>query len=347
MKSQRLHVIWRSLFGTPFNAITTLVCLVLLYALLKPFGAWAVVDAVWHGNAQSCRADGAGACWVYIGEKLRFFLFGYYPFDAQWRAGLALALIVLLPLGLALSPAWRRRGLPIAVVTLVLVAWLLLGGVGLAPIEAAKIGGLLLSMLLAGASLVLGFPLGLLLALGRSATWRVLRWPSVGVVELFRSSPLVNVLIIASVVAPLLFPSGSESSKLSRVLVAFTIMAAAYIADALRGGLQAIHPSQLESATAIGMGYWQRTLLVSAPQAIVYSVPALANVGLSFFKETSLVTVVGMVDFLGGVQLAARDTAWLGFELEGYVFAALVYFLTCWVMAAIFRRVEAGTRFTA
>ena len=318
----------RALVSSPLNAAVTLACLLMLAVIVPPLLHWAVLDAAWSGGPGACKAAG-GACWAYVGQKLGFFVFGFYPADERWRPLAALLLLLGLMAGSLVPRCWGRRLLLAWPVTLAVVVWLLGGGLGLPVVPSESWSGLPLTVLLASFSLVLGFPLGVLLALGRTSRLPFFRVVCTVFIELPRGLPLVSVLFMASVMVPLLVPAGATPGKLLRAYLAFTVVAAAFIAEIVRGGLQAVPPGQGEAATALGLGYWRRMQRVVLPQCLRVSVPSLVGVAISFFKDTSLVTVIGLSDLLGAVGAASRDPAWLGHDVEGYVFAAMVYFTFC------------------
>ena len=318
----------RALFGSPLNFGVTLACLLLLAWVVPPLLRWGVLDAAWSADPAACRAA-PGACWAYVGQKLGFFIFGFYPAEERWRPAAALVLLLAL-LCASLAPrCWTRQLLAAWPLTLAAVIWLLGGGAGLAPVPAEAWSGLPLTVLLASFALVLGAPLGVLLALGRTSGLPFFRIVCTVFIELQRGLPLICVLFMASILVPLLVPAGATPGKLLRAYFAFMLVASAFIAEVVRGGLQAVPPGQAEAAAALGLGYWRSTARIVLPQALRVSVPSLVNIAISFFKDTSLVVVIGLSDFLGAVGAGARDPAWLGHDVEGYAFAAMVYFSFC------------------
>ena len=319
---------WRAFFGSPGNVGVTLVCAVLLGVGVPPLVRWGVLEAAWGGGAEGCRAA-AGACWPYVAEKLRFFVFGFYPGELRWRPALALVLLLGLMGGSLVPRFWGVRLLLAWPVVLAVVVWVLGGGLGLAEVPSESWSGLPLTVLLASFALALGFPLGVLLALGRRSRLPFFRVVCTGFIEVQRGLPLISVLFMASVLAPLLMPAGATPGKLLRAYLAFTLVASAFIAEVVRGGLAAVPPGQAEAAGALGLGYWRTMQRIVLPQALRISVPPLVGIAISFFKDTSLVAVIGMSDFLGAVGAASRDPVWLGHDVEGYVFAAAVYFAFC------------------
>lgn len=332
---------WRPYLGTPLDAAITLGCLALLALLVPSAWSWAVGSAVFAGDARSCRVPGAGACWAFVAEKLPFMAFGFYPPAEQWRP-LAVVILFLGLLAYSLRPAaWRPALLGIWVAATGLFYVLLGGGIlGLSVQPTRSWGGLPVTILLATVGLGLAFPIGIALALGRTSRLPVIRTLSVGYIELIRGVPLISLLFMASVVFPLFLPSGMNPDKLIRAQAAFTLFAAAYVAEVVRGGLQGIPRGQSEAASALGLDYARRTWLVVLPQALRLVIPALISTFIGFFKDTTLVVVVGIFDFMTTIRAALSDPNWLGFAPEAYLFAAAVYFCFCFGLSQYGLRIE-------
>jgi general L-amino acid transport system permease protein len=340
----------RNLFDTVPNTLLTLAALWLLAEIVPPLLRWGLFDAVWSpaGGAAACR-EGTGACWALMGEKNRLMLFGVYPYDQHWRPALATALVVALLATSALRRFWRPWLAWAWGGGLVAVAALMWGGVaGLSPVETAQWGGLPLTLGLAVLGIVLAFPLSILLALGRRSDMPAIRALSVGYIELVRGVPLVSVLFMASVMFPLFLPEGVTVDKLLRALVGITLFTAAYLAEAVRGGLQAIPRGQEEAADALGLSYWQKMRKIVLPQALRLVIPPIVNQFISCFKDTSLVTIVGLYDLLAATKAALADPDWRPFFVEGYIAAALVYWAFCFFMSRysqwLERELAKGTR---
>lgn len=327
-----LNPLMRALFAGPANALTSLVLLGLLAAWLPGWIDWALVRAVFQPDAEACRAVGpAGACWGVVAEKGRIILFGRYPYDAQWRPAVASLLLLALTAAIAHPRAWRIGLLPLWGAGAGLV-WLLLAGgaAGLAPVPTELWGGLPLTLLLTLAGIGLAFPLGLAIALGRRSSLPLLRGLLGAYVEVIRGLPLIPVLFLASFLFPLFLPAGWNLDVLTRVLAAIVLFAAAYLAETLRGGLESVPRTQVEAALALGLGERQSLWLVVLPQALRNATPALVNSAIALFKETSLVTVVGLFDLTGALSLAlAGDPQWRAFHVEGYLFIGAIYALGC------------------
>jgi general L-amino acid transport system permease protein len=339
-----------NLFDGWFNTLTTLALLALLAWALPPIVRWSVVDAVFGPDNTACRAAaGVGACWGVVAEKYRLILFGRYPYAEQWRPLVACLMMIVLIVASCWRPFWRPALVGAWVVVMAAFFVLMLGGMfGLTPVETSRWGGFPLTVLLSTVSLVVAFPLAVLVALGRQSRMAGIRTICVLYVELVRGVPLISVLFMASFMFPLFMPQGSTIDVLARVLVGMTLFAAAYLAEVVRGGLQALPKGQVEAAQALGLGYWQTTWKIVLPQALRLVVPALMNTFIGAFKDTSLVTIVSLYDLTGALQLALGDANWRKFFFEGQLFVAAIYFVFCYAMSRYSRWVEAhlntGTR---
>jgi general L-amino acid transport system permease protein len=333
----------RNLFDGWANTLTTVVTLAVLLWLVPPLFNWSVWHAVFAPDNAACRAaHEVGACWGVIAEKGRLILFGRYPYAEQWRPLLACAALIGLLVASCLRPLWRPwlAGLWLGVLALFLV--LMLGGVfGLTPVETSRWGGFPLTLMLSVVSLAIAFPLAIFVALGRSSKLPAIRAICVLYVELIRGVPLISVLFMASFMFPLFMPQGVSIDVLLRVLAGMTLFAAAYLAEVVRGGLQALPKGQVEAAQALGLSYWQATRMIVLPQALRMVVPAIVNTFISTFKDTSLVTIVSLYDLTGALQLALGDADWRKFFLEGQLFVAAVYFVFCFALSRYSRWVEA------
>ncbi|HEV8107684.1 MAG TPA: amino acid ABC transporter permease [Burkholderiales bacterium] len=330
-----------NLFSDPVTAAVTLVLLVFLWKVVPPFVDWALLDAVWRPDAKACQ-EASGACWGFIAEKHRFILFGTYPFEQQWRPATATVLLVLLWSFSLVRVFWRWWLALVWLAGLTVIGILMWGGVfGLPYVESGRWGGLILTLLLATFGIALAFPLSIALALGRRSDLPVIRALCVGYIELIRGVPLISVLFMASVMLPLFLPSGVTMDKLLRAQIALILFGAAYFAEVVRGGLQAIPKTQYEMADALGLTYWKKTVYVVLPQALRIAVPPLVNTCIGFFKDTSLVLIIGLFDLLTTIKVSLTDPRWPGFGVEAYLFAAAVYFVFCFAMSLYSRRLEA------
>ena len=329
-----------NLFGSVFNTILTLIALYFLAVVIPPLVRWAFVDAVWSApNGQACR--GAGACWAFIGEKLRFILFGRFPYDQQWRPLGVVVIFVAMILASCDRRLWGRRLMLLWLGGFIAAGVLMWGGIlGMRYVETGLWSGLPLTLILAVVGLPFALPVAILLALGRRSRLPAVRAVSVAYIELVRGVPLITVLFMASVVLPLFLPSGVTIDKLLRAGIAFVLFAAAYIAEVIRGGLQAIPRGQIEAADALGLGYWQRTRLIVLPQALAMVIPPLVNNFIGGFKNTSLVIIIGLFDLLNTAKTALSDPNWQGFAAESYVFVAMIYWSFCFFMSRYSQMLE-------
>ena len=328
------------LLSSPFNILFTILGIAVLAMIIPPFVKWAITDANFVGHTKAdCTGD--GACWVFVTEKLKMFIYGFYPEAELWRAKLTIAIAIGTLFVLKFTHLrWIKIGM---IVLLPVAAIILLHGnaFGLPLVETSKWGGLLLTLVISTVGIVLSFPIGVLLALGRQSRLPIIKTLSVFYIELIRGVPLITVLFMASVILPLFFPEGINFDKLVRALIGITFFEAAYIAENIRGGLQAIPKGQYEAADALGLGYWQKMRLVILPQANKVAIPNLVGSFISLFKDTSLVMIIGLFDLLAMVQLTANDRDWLGLETEGYVFVAFVFWIFTFSMSFYSKRLEA------
>ena len=339
-----------NLFDGWRNTLATLVVLAVLAAALPPLLTWALFNAVFPADNAACRAAAEiGACWGVVAEKYRLILFGRYPYAQQWRPLLACVLLIGLLVASCYRPFWRRGLLLAWLLVLAAFFTLMFGGVlGLAPVETARWGGFPLTLLLSTISLLLAFPLAVMVALGRQSRMPGIRTLCVLYVELIRGVPLISVLFMASFMFPLFMPQGTTIDVLVRVLVGMTLFTAAYLAEVVRGGLQALPKGQVEAAQSLGLSDWQTTRKIVLPQALRLVVPAIMNTFIGAFKDTSLVTIVSLYDLTGALQLALGDSEWRKFFLEGQLFVAAIYFVCCFAMSRysqwIERHLNTGTR---
>ena len=329
-----------NLFSGWVSGVFSALLIVILVKSLFAFVDWAVLEAVWRPDANACR-DAKGACWGLITEKHRFILFGTYPYEQHWRPGLACLVLIGLWVFSAFRQFWRVWLALVWLGGLSIIGILMWGGVlGLPYVENERWGGLILTLLLSTFGVAFAFPLALLLALGRRSDMPVIRALSVGYIELIRGVPLISLLFMASVMLPLFLPSGVTVDKLVRAQIAMILFAAAYLAENVRGGLQAIPKGQYDAAHALALPFWRRTYLIILPQALRIAVPPLVNSIIAFFKDTSLVLIIGLFDLLSTIKISLTEPQWNGFGVEAYVFASLVYFVFCFAMSRYSRSFE-------
>ncbi|WP_375779521.1 amino acid ABC transporter permease [Bradyrhizobium sp. ma5] len=335
-----------NLFASIPSSIMTLLMLFVLGKALIGLWQWGIANAIWtvSGNDTSaCRAlRGAGACWAVVPEKCRFILFGTYPFDEQWRPALAVAIFIALFAVSSRRSFWRKELFLLWAAALIVIGCLMWGGfLGLSFVTQDRWGGLPVTLILATFGLAFGFPLGILVALGRRSKLPAIRSLCVLYVELIRGVPLISLLFMASVMFPLFMPDGVNIDKLLRAQIAFILYAGAYLAEVVRGGLQAVPRGQYEAADALGLSYWEKNALIVLPQAIRHVIPPLVNTFIAFFKDTSLVLIIGIFDLLTTAKTAIVDPAWQSFSVEVYVFVGVIYFVFCFAMSRYSRGLEA------
>ncbi|KFC70795.1 Inner membrane amino-acid ABC transporter permease protein [Bosea sp. LC85] len=334
--------LWRQrLFGTPATAAVTVVLALGIAWVAVPLIRWALIDATWSGTTRN-DCTGSGACWVFIRARFGQFMYGLYPVDERWRADLAGAIFALSGLGLYLSPKPMRIRLAILALIILppLGVWLLAGGFGLRPVETREWGGLMLTLFISVYASLIAIPLGILLALGRQSQLKVVRLISVLFIEFWRGVPIIAVIFLASLLLPLILPSGTGIDRLARAVIGLGLVIAAYMAEAVRGGLQALPTGQREAATALGLTYWKATGLIVLPQALRISLPAMTNEFIALIKNTTLVLVVSILDLLGIAQASLADPNWVGMNMEAYAFAGAIYWLICYALSRWSKRLE-------
>lgn len=316
----------RLLFGSPLNATLTLAFGAMLAVALPPMLRWLVLDAVlFNPDPAACRAA-SGACWSFIYVKSGQLLFGIYPVEERWRPALVCLLILAL-LGWSVRPAsWTPRLLGLWIAALALIVWMMGGGLGLEEVPTSAWGGLPVTLILTVVAIGIAFPVGILLALARRSTMPAVRIAAVVTIESVRGLPLLSILFVASIMLPLFLPEALLPDKFVRALVALTIFAAAYLAEVIRGGLQAIPKGQYEAAAALGLPFWRTQYRVILPQAIRVVIPALANTIIVMIKNTSLVLVVGLFDLISSGKAALADPAWPSPAAETFLFIGGIFF---------------------
>jgi len=324
----------RNLFSSRFNALLTVLALLLLYMALPPLIHWLAIDAVWGAAEPSVCHAAHGACWAMIHEKYRLILFGRYPYAEQWRPMLGLVLLAGL-IGLSCNRNfWRLWLFDVWIGGLAVWFVLMWGGwFGLAFVPNHLWGGLPLTLILTLIGLAVAFPVSIFLALGRRSTLPVIRLICIVYIELIRGVPLISLLFMASFMLPLFLPTGVNFDEVLRAQVAIIMFSSAYLAEAIRGGLQAMPQGQYEAAHALGLTYWQTQRKIILPQVLKISIPAIVNIFIGLFKDTSLVAIVSLSDLLLSMRQAIADIAWRRYFVEGYLFIALIYFCICFFMS--------------
>jgi general L-amino acid transport system permease protein len=335
--TQRGIIKWarENLFSNWLDTALTLITIYVLFMIIPPLANWMIFDAVGSaGSRNECWDMGTGACWSVVVVRFDQFLYGFYPPELRWRVDLAFVLmfVALAPILWDKAPA-RRLWLIFSAIYPVLAFFLLWGGLGLEEVESAKFGGFMLTVLIGVAGIATSLPLGILLAMGRRSELLVLRVISVCFIEFIRGVPLITLLFVASTLLNYFLPPGTYFDLLLRVLIMVTLFSSAYIAEVVRGGLQAIPKGQSEAAMAMGLSYWKIMGLVILPQALKISIPGIVNTFIGLYKDTTLVSVIGLLDPLGLSQAVLADSKWQGLSTEIYIFIALFFFLSCFAMS--------------
>ena len=344
--------LFANLLSSPGNVALTLICLAFFAWAVPPLLRFFVIDAVWSGpDRQACLAAPAnptpGACWAFVRVWLNYFVYGFYPAGERWRVDVFFA-------GLAFGIAWlawlnaprRDLGALYVFVALPILSYVLLSGapiIGLAAVPTSLWGGILVTIVVASVGIVVSLPLGVVLALGRRSDLPAVKFLAVTFIEIVRGVPLITVLFMASVMLPLFVPERLEPDKLFRALIGVALFASAYMAEVVRGGLNAVPRGQYEAAQALGLTYWRIMALVILPQALRATLPNIVNTFIGLFKDTTLVFIVGIFDFLRTIEAARADPHWATpvTSVTGYAFAALFYFFCCYGMSRYARNVEA------
>ncbi len=326
-----------NLFSSYMNSVLTIFVLYLLYLYIPPLIEWLFIDAIWSGGSrEACEVDGAGACWAFINSRFSQFMYGFYPKDLLWRPNTAGLLLIALMVPLFLKSfnyKWVLGGFILIIYPFIAFYLIHGGSFGLETVETNKWGGLMLTLILSGVGIVASLPIGIVLALGRRSEMPIVKSLSVVYIEFWRGVPLITVLFMSSVMLPLFLPDGSDFDKLLRAMIGIIMFQSAYMAEVVRGGLQAIPKGQYEAASALGLSYWKSMGFIVLPQALKLVIPGIVNTFIALFKDTTLVLIIGLFDLLAIIQQANSDSAWLGFDTEGYVFAASVFWVFCFSMS--------------
>lgn len=335
------------LFTGPVAAVMTLIGAAFLVWAIPPLVRFLFIDAVWSApDGAACRAPGAGACWAYIWRKAPYFIYGSYPEDQRWRVNIVvLAGAVLIGWLLARRAPARSVAAGLFFVVYPVLAFFLLRGapsLGLPIVTTDLWGGVFVTLIMALSGIVFSLPAGVLLALGRRSALPIVRFFSIGFIEVIRGVPMITVLFMANLMLPLFVPDAWSPDRLLRPLIGVALFASAYMAEVIRGGLQAIPKGQFEGAMALGLNYPQRMRLIILPQALAIVIPGIVNSFIALFKDTTLVAIVGIFDFLRAVDTARLDPEWAGptITATGYIFAALFYFVFCFGMSRYSLAVE-------
>ncbi|MCF6199179.1 MAG: amino acid ABC transporter permease [Hyphomicrobiaceae bacterium] len=342
-----VHWAKQHLFSSTTNSLLTLASFYVLFLLVPPLVNWALLSATLEGTDRSaCEANGGGACWTFIKIRFNQIMFGlYYGSHPEqiWRPVLAFFMLIGLVAPLFIE-RFSYKGLLAGFILLIFpfIAFALIHGawLGLPVAETNEWGGFMLTFILSIVGIIAALPLGILLALGRRSELPVVRSFCVFFIELWRGTPLITVLFMASVLLPLFFPSGVDLDKVLRALIGITLFQSAYTAEAIRGGLQAIPKGQFEAADALGLAYWEKMTFIILPQALKISIPGIVNTFIELFKDTTLVSIIGLLDLLNMSQTAAQSAEWRGYDTEAYIFAAFIFWIFCYGMSRYSQNLE-------
>ena len=328
--------------STTFNAVLTLLIIFIFFKYTPPLLNWLIFDADFAGSAkEDCTSD--GACWVFVKVWFKRFMYGMYPNPEQWRINTAFFILFALIGAAFFAPPKYKKYIILFMLFIypIIGIKLISGGIfGLKWIETGAWGGLSLTLIVSAFALILCFPIGMFLALGRRSELPAIKYSSIGFIEIWRGVPLITVLFMSAVMFPMFLPDGTYMDKLMRVVIAITLFEAAYMAEVIRGGLQALPRGQYDAAKSLGMGYWRLHLLIILPQALKLAIPGIANTFLALVKDTPLIFVVGLLELAGMIGLAKTNPKWLGMAIEGYVFAGLVFWVICYAMSRYSQRLE-------
>lgn len=331
----------KSLFSNWWNSLITLFCIYLLFLTIPPFINWAILDATFSGKLKTdCMAG--GACWVFIRVWFEKLMYGFYPVEHIWRINLSFIIFIgTIGLSFFVREKYKLYILFFLIFIFPVIAFILIrGGFGLTIVETREWGGLALTFILAIFGIILSFPLGVLLAMGRRSELPVIKYFCICFIETWRGIPLITVLFAAAVMFPLLLPSGTLVDKLLRVAIGIAIFESAYVAEVVRGGLQSLPRGQYDAAKSIGMGYWQMNFFIVLPQAIKTVIPGITNTFIALLKDTPLIYLIGMAEILGIVNMAKANPYWLGMAVEGYVFAAIIFGVVSFFLSSYSQKLE-------
>lgn len=331
-----------NLFSSPLNTVLTVLALYIIYLGAVPAVSWIFLNADWSGESRDACTSG-GACWVFIASRFKLFMYGFYPESEYWRINLAFGMLVVLLVLLHIKQLPRRGWLgAFALIGYPVIAfYLFTGGLfGLEEVETNKWGGLSLTLVLSGVGIVASLPIGIVLALGRNSNMPIVKATSIIFIEFWRGVPLITVLFMSSVMLPLFLPEGTSFDKLLRAMIGIVLFESAYMAEVVRGGLAAIPRGQYEAAKALGLNYWKSMFLIILPQALKLVIPGIVNTFIALFKDTTLVLIIGLFDLLTTIEAGFKDSNWLGYAVEGYVFAAFVYWIFCFSMSRYSQNLE-------
>jgi|TARA_B100000530_G_scaffold5723_1_gene4913 general L-amino acid transport system permease protein len=344
---KQLDILNKNVNTSNFNAVLTLLIIFLIIKAIPPSMSWMILDANISGDSREA-CTGTGACWTYIKVWFKRFMYGMYPNELHWRINAAFILVIVLGMAGLLATEKLKKYLALyyviiyPIIAFLIIYYLISGGAfGLEWVETGAWGGLSLTFIVSFFCLIFCFPLGMIFALGRRSSLPTVRYISIGYIEFWRGVPLITVLFMSSVMFPMFLPEDFFMDKLVRVIIAITLFEAAYCAEVIRGGLQALPRGQYDAAKSLGMGYWKMHIFVILPQALKLVIPGIANTFLALVKDTPLIFVVGLAEIAGMLALAKTNPEWLGFAMEGYIFASIIFWIICYAMSKYSYNLEA------
>ena len=317
-----------------------------MYQILVPFLNWSIFSADFTHNylgqliidrtfcTRVMDPEIGGACWAIIFVRFYQFIYGFYPSEEVWRVNIVYSLLIVAvaPLLIEKFPL-RKYFLYFTLIFPIIAYFLLAGGFGLAHVSTKDWGGLLVTLVLGCTGIAIAFPLGIVLALGRRSNLPVISMVCTLFIEFIRGVPLITLLFFGMVMLPLFLPEGITLDGLVRCLIAVTLFQGAYMAEVIRGGLQAIPQGQYEAAQSVGLSYWQMNRKIILPQAIRITIPSIVNTSIGLFKDTTLVLIVGQLDLLGIGRAVLAAQTWMGLSIEVYVFVAVVFIIFTFSMS--------------
>ena len=333
-----------NLFSSPANSIATLAIFAFFSTVIPPLIDWLFISANWSGTTQAACTNENGACWVFVIAWSKQFFYGSYPVEEIWRINLCLIGLIAIIIASFKLPKDLRNKIAIPLfLMLPFISILILSGswIGLEYVSTDYWGGFSLNVLLAAASIIVAFPLSFLWALGRRSDMPFVKSVSIILIEFFRGVPVLALFFMGSVMLPLFFPEGTNVDKLLRVWIVLTLFMSGYMAEVFRGGFQAVPKGQYEAADSLGLGFWQKTLLIILPQVIKISMPNILATFVMLFKNTTFLLIIGIFEMLSTTQTALTNSNWLGgHSTEGYLFVAVVFWICCFSMSMISSSIE-------
>jgi general L-amino acid transport system permease protein len=340
----------KNLFSTPANAILTLLALWFLYKTVPPLLDWLFISANWQEGTSRADCVKPGACWTMIRARFGQMMYGFYPEAERWRVNIAFLILIVGVAAVLIErvPYKIWTGAFLFLIYPFIAFLLFYGGLGLKPVDTSLWGGLMLTLIIAVTGIAVSLPVGVVLALGRRSAMPVIRIVTIAFIEFVRGVPLITVLFMASVIFPLFLPEGVKFDKLVRALVGISLFSSAYMAEVIRGGLQAIPKGQYEGAMSLGLNYWKMNAFIILPQALRICIPGIVNSFIGLFMDTNLVLIMGLIELLGIAQASTRDPNWLGLINTALAFVSLIYFAFCFGMSrysqALERKLQKGVR---